>query len=121
MPGSLPHNPLDDAARKVDEVARRTKSPQFERVAIFTMIASAITTVALAGFQAFHMFRREIRDEQREREREERERARRADPPPERPRHGEAAPEPEHERDDGQRRWSRREEQAAPAAHGRQR
>jgi hypothetical protein len=119
MPGSLPHNPLDDAARKVDEVARRTKSPQFERAAIITMIASAIMTTALAGMQAFHMFRREVRDEQREREREERERARRADPPPERPRHGEAAPE--HGQSDGERRWSRREEQAAPAAHGRQR
>ena len=118
MPGSLPHNPLDDAARKVDEVARRTKLPQFERAAIITMIASAVMTTALAGMQAFHMFRREMRDEQRDRERE-RERDRRADPPPERPRHGEAAPE--HERDDGQRRWSRREEQAAPAAHGRQR
>jgi hypothetical protein len=114
----LPHNPLDDAAKKVDDVARRTKSPQFERIAIGTMIASAVTTVLLAGFQAYHMFRREIRDEQREREKE-RERDRRADPPPERPGHGEAAPEPE--RDGGQRRWSRREEQAAPAAHGRQR
>ena len=114
----LPHNPLDDAARKVDEVARRTKSPTFERWTIITMIASAVMTTALAGMQAFHMFRREMRDEQRDREKE-RERDRSAEPPPERPGHGEAAPE--HERDGGQRRWSRREEQASPAAHGRQR
>src|SRR4051812_38095169 len=114
----LPHNPLDDAARKVDDVARRTKSPGFERAAIYTMIASAVMTTALAAMQAFHMFRREMRDEQRDRERE-RERDRRADPPPERPRHGEAAPE--HGQGDGERRWSRREEQPAPAAHARQR
>jgi hypothetical protein len=124
MRSPLSHNPLDDAARKVDDVARRTKSPQFERIAIFTMVASAITTVLLAGFQAYHMFRREIRDELRDKEKERGRRPDPASPPPDRAGYGGTATAgmPPHGRDDGEpRRWTRREEHAEAAAPGRQR
>src|SRR3954452_4919694 len=103
MRSPLSHNPLDDAARKVDDVARRTKSPQFEKAAIYTMIASAIMTTALAAFQAFHIFKREMRDEQRDREKERGRRPDPASPPPDRAESGGTATAgmPSHGRDDG--------------------
>ena len=95
-------------------VARETKSPLFERVAIITMIGSALTTTALAALQAIHMLRRDLKDDRREKERERRLEA--ASPPPERPCHGEAGTA----NMDDDRRWTRREERAATAhARGR--
>jgi hypothetical protein len=116
MPGQpTPHNPLHAAARETMQVARETKSPWFEKVAIFTMIASALTTTAIAALQAMHMLRRDL-DKERERQREP------SLPPPERPRHGGTATAGMYPGDgDEQRRWTRREEHAEAAAPGRQR
>jgi hypothetical protein len=124
MHGQPPlHNPLA-AVRETPAVAREAKSPLFERVAMIAMITSAGVTTAVGALQAWPMFRR---DQDRERERErERERGHRPDPslpPPDRPGHGGTATAgmPSHGRDDEQRRWTRREEHAEAAAHGRQR
>ena len=69
MPGQpTPHNPLHAAARETMQVARETKSPWFEKVAIITMIASALTTTAIAALQAVHMLKRDLeKDKERER------------------------------------------------------
>jgi hypothetical protein len=119
MPGQpTPHNPLHAAARETMQVARETKSPWFEKVAIITMIASALTTTAIAALQAVHMLRRDLeKDKERERQRAP------SLPPPERPRHGGAATAGMYPDRDGdeQRRWTRREEHAEAAAPGRQR
>jgi len=90
MPGQpTPHNPLHAAARETMQVAREAKSPWFEKVAIFTMIASALTTTAIAALQAVHMLRRD--QEQRDKERERDRRSAPASPPPDRPGHAIAA------------------------------
>jgi len=119
MPGQpTPHNPLHTAARETMQVARETKSPWFEKVAIVTMIASALTTTAIAALQAMHMLRRDLeKDKERQRQREP------SLPPPERPRHGGTATAGMYPDRDGdeQRRWTRREEHAEAAAPGRQR
>jgi len=53
MPGQpTPHNPLHAAARETMQVARETKSPWFEKVAIFTMIASALITIRYEEIEA---------------------------------------------------------------------
>jgi len=112
-----PHNPLHAAARETMQVARETKSPWFEKVAIVTMIASALTTTAIAALQAVHMLRRDLeKDKERERQREP------SLPPPERPRHGGTATAGMYPGDgDEQRRWTRREDEPKAAAPGRQR
>lgn len=118
MPGQPPpHNPLHAAARETMQVARETKSPWFEKVAIFTMIASALTTTAIAALQAVHMLRRDLeKDKERERQREP------SLPPPERPRHGGAATAGMYPGDgDEPRRWTRREDEPKAAVPGRQR
>jgi hypothetical protein len=51
MNGPSPHIPHRDAARDSMAVARETKSPLPERVAVFAMIASAITGITVAGRQ----------------------------------------------------------------------
>jgi hypothetical protein len=66
MHGPTPHHPLTAAARETMAVARETKSPLFERVAIITMIGSALTTTALAALQAIHMLRRDLKEDRRE-------------------------------------------------------
>src|SRR3954447_10209917 len=115
MHGQPPHNPLSAAAREVAAMAREAKSPLFERVAIWTMMGSALTTAAIGLVQMWHMIRRDLKDERREKERE---RERRPDaaspPPPGRPGVGGAATAgmPHDGRDDEQRRWTRRAEQA---------
>jgi hypothetical protein len=115
MHGPTPHYPLTAAARENLHVAREAKSPWFERVAIITMIGSALTTTALAALQAIHMIRRDLKEDRRERERERRLEA--ASPPPEHPARGEAATASMGD----DRRWTRREEhaQAASPARGR--
>ena len=109
---------LGMSARETMQVARETKSPWFEKVAIVTMIASALTTTAIAALQAVHMLRRDLeKDKERERQREP------SLPPPERPRHGGAATAGMYPDRDGdeQRRWTRREDEPKAAAPGRQR
>jgi hypothetical protein len=122
MHGQPPHhNPLHAAAQEVRAVAREAKSPWFERMALVIMALSAAVTTAIGAIQVRQMLRREMKDEQRDQERE-----RRTDPsspPPDRPGHGATATAgmPPHGRDDDDRRWTRREEHAEAAAHGRQR
>jgi hypothetical protein len=116
MPGQ-PHNPLRDAARETMAVARETKSPWFEKVAIATMITSAITTTAFAVMHMWHTLKR---DQERERDRErdrERERSRQNELPPNRPGHGVTATADGGE----ERRWARREERSEQVRgqHGR--
>ena len=117
-----PTNPLHAAARETMAVARETKSPWFERMAMIVMAASALVTTAIGALQVRHMLRREMRDEQREKDRERDRRSDPSSPPPERPRHGAAATAGmPHGRDGGEGRWARREEHAEAATHGRQR
>jgi hypothetical protein len=101
-----PHNPLRDAARETMHVARETKSPWFEKVAIATMITSALTTKAFAVMHMWHTLKR---DQERERDRErdrERERSRQNELPPYRTGHGGTATADGGE----ERRWARGEE-----------
>src|SRR5262249_54007354 len=64
------HNPLHAAAKQAQAVARETKSPWFEKVAIWTMVASALTAAVTGMVQAWHLIRRDLKDDCRERERE---------------------------------------------------
>jgi hypothetical protein len=43
-----PHNPLHSAARQMQDAAREAKSPLLEKVAVWAMIGSAVTTAATA-------------------------------------------------------------------------
>lgn len=78
MHGPTPHNPLRDAARETLHAAREVKSPLLERVAIFTMIGSALSTMAFGAVQMWHMVRRDL---ERDREKERDRRAAPASPP----------------------------------------
>ena len=114
MAGPVAHNPLHSAARESMTLAREAKSPLLERVAIFAMIGSAITGMALGALHALHLIRKDLRDDRRERERRPEGAA-----PPERPADdGPAAAATSHAHPDGDagdRRWTRREEHAAHA------
>src|SRR4051794_31377824 len=108
-----PRNPLATAAQEVQAVARQTRWPWMEKAAMGVMAASAALTTAIGVFQIRHLWRREMREEQREIERERR--AAEAPPPPERPGYGVAATAgmPEPGREDGEGgRWSRKEAHA---------
>ena len=110
-----PHNPLRDAARDTMSVARETKSPLLEKVAIFAMIGSAIMGMTVAALHAVHVLKKDLKDDRRE---QEKERDRKSDPPPERPGYNDAASMP----DGDERRWTRREErQHAGHAYARHR
>ena len=118
-----PTNPLHAAARETMAVARETKSPWFERMAMIVMAASALVTTAIGALQVRHMLRREMRNEQREKDWERDRQREPSSPPPDRPRRGDTATAgmPYHGRDGEERRWTSREEHAEAAAHGRQR
>ncbi len=66
------HNPLSAAAKELAAAAQAAKSPLLERIATWTLISSALGTLAIAGMQLRHMIRREQKEEERERERERR-------------------------------------------------
>lgn len=109
MHGPSPHNPLRDAARDTIAMAREGKSPLLERVALFAMIASAITGIAVAAVHTFHLLKRDMKDDRRDKDRDRRSEA----TPPERPEHGDTAPMPDAGSDE--RRWTRRQEQPQSA------
>jgi hypothetical protein len=113
MAGPVAHNPLHAAARDTMAVAREAKSPLLERVAIFAMIGSAITGMAVAALHALHLIRKDLRDDQRERVRPH-DRRPEAATAPQRPedRGDELAATPHPARDGDERKWSRREEHA---------
>ena len=116
MHGPSPHhNPLQDAARQMQDAAREAKSPLLEKAAIWAMIGSAVATAATAILHTVHMIRRDWKEDRREREKERRAEAA---PPSERPRHDAATAETPPQGDGG--RWTRREERAA-TAHARAR
>jgi hypothetical protein len=96
-------------------VARETKSPLLEKMAIFAMIASAITGLTVAALHAVHMLKKDLKDDRREQEKE-RDRRSEAAPPPRRPRHDGTATASMPDTGDGghQRRWARREERPQP-------
>jgi hypothetical protein len=104
------HNPLHAAARQVADAAREAKSPLLEKVAVWAMIGSAITTAATALLHSLHMIRRDWKEDRRERERRSE-----AAPPPERPGHHTASADMPPHGDGG--RWARREEHAHAARH----
>jgi hypothetical protein len=127
-----PQNPLSAAARETMAAARETKSPLMEKLAIGTMIGSAVVSTGLGVVQVVRMVnhdreKAEGKAYQRlKRELDAKERERRTDaasPPPERPGHGGTATAgmPDHGRGDDDRRWSRREEHAEAAGHGKHR
>jgi hypothetical protein len=97
------------AARQMQDAAREAKSPLLEKVAIWAMIGSAVTTAATALLHTLHMVRRDWKEDRRERERHAA-----AAPPPERPEQDAPAG-----MGDGARRWSSREERAHAASHAR--
>jgi hypothetical protein len=106
-----PHNPLQAAARQMQDAAREAKSPTLEKAAIWAMIGSAAATALTAVLHTVHMMRRDWKEDRREREKERRAEA--ATPPSQRPGPDAAtAAMPEH--GDGGR-WTRREERAEPA------
>jgi hypothetical protein len=106
-PHHPPHNPLHAAARAMQDAAHTTKWRWLEHAAMgFVALSAAVTTV-ISGLQLRHLIRRELREEERERER-------RVEAPPERPGHDAPAA-----MDDGERRWSSREERAHAASHAR--
>jgi hypothetical protein len=117
MHGPTPHhNPLQAAARQMQDAAREAKSPLLERAAIWAMIGSAVATAATAILHTVHMIRRDWKEDRREREKERRAEA--ASPPSERPAHDAATADLPPQGDGG--RWTRREERAA-TAHARAR
>ena len=117
MAGPVAHNPLHSAARESMTIAREAKSPMLERVAVFAMIGSAVTGMALGTLHALHLIRKDLRDDRRERERDRPQDRRTEAAPPESSHSGgpaaAAASHPDHDRDAGDRRWTRREEHAA--------
>jgi len=111
MSGPVAPNPLHAAARETMAVAREAKSPQLERVAVWAMIGSAITGMAVAAMHALHLLRKDWRDELREQERRRHDPA----PPPDRPaddgRGAAATSHAQPDRDDrDDRKWTRRQE-----------
>jgi hypothetical protein len=81
-----PHNPLAAAARETMAVARETKSPLLEKLAVGGMILSSVTSTAIG---AYSMYRMAKHDEEKAEERaykrlraelEMQERARRPEP-----------------------------------------
>jgi hypothetical protein len=94
--------------------ARETKWPWLDRVAMGVLAASAAVSTAIGALQIRHLYRREMKEEQRERERERH--ADSASPPPEHPGHGEATTASMGD----DRRWTRREQRAS-TSHARSR
>jgi hypothetical protein len=113
MHGPAPHNPLAAAAREVQDVARTTRWRWLEHAAMGILAASAAVSTAIGALQIRHLYRREVKEEQRERERERRAEA--VSPPPERPAHSEATTPGMGD----DRRRTRREEHAQAAGHAR--
>jgi hypothetical protein len=100
-------------------VARETKSPLLEKMAIFAMITSAITGMTVAALHAVHVLKKDFKDDRRDKEKDRDRQADAPSPPPERAAHSGTAP---HARDGDSRRWTRREERPhAGHAHARQR
>jgi len=99
-----PHtNPLQAAAKETMAVAKEAKSPLLEqRVAIITMITSALATTAIAVLHGVHMLKRDLKKNG-----DHGQDASRSQPPPHRNYHAAAAG------DDGpgpQRRWTNKPE-----------
>jgi hypothetical protein len=94
-------------------VARETKSPTLERVAVWAMIASAIMGMTVAALHAVHVLKKDFKDDRRDKEKD---RDRQSDAPatPERSAQGRTAPAgiPALEGEGDSRRWTRREERS---------
>jgi hypothetical protein len=104
-------------------VAKETKSPLLEKVAIFAMIGSAIMGMTVAALHAVHVLKKDMKDDHREKGKD-RDRQSDAPSPPERSAHGRRVPAgiPPHEGDGDSQRWTRREERShADHAYARQR
>jgi hypothetical protein len=52
---NIPHNPLGSAAHQAMNAARETKSPLMEKLAIATMIGSAVISTGLGVVQVVRM------------------------------------------------------------------
>ena len=100
-------------------VARETKSPLLEKVAIFAMIGSAIMGMTVAALHAVHVLKKDLKDDRRDKERDRDRQADTPSPPLERAAQGGTAPAG---RDGDSRRWTSREERShAGHAYARQR
>jgi hypothetical protein len=111
MHGPAPHNPLHAAARQMQDAAREAKSPWLEKVAVWAIIGSAVTTAATALLHTLHMVRRDWKEDRRDKERD---RPAAAASPPDRQGHDDNTTQGMGD----ERRWTRREERAG-AAHAR--